>query len=1074
MAECPSQHDLEEHVSRGDNEAVRCHLDACTHCAALAGEIRLNNELLRELSSIGRPAPRLRPIAEKPIVEGYEILNSIGHGSQGVVFRAIQRATKRTVAIKVHNTSRFARMRQRKRFEREVELAAGLRHPNIVTIFDSGTCSDGRDYFVMEFFEGEPLDAYIARKSEGTVVLDVVERVRLFLKVCAAVQHAHLRGVIHRDLKPANILVDHAGEPRIVDFGLAKLADDSAAAHASQTQAGEFAGTLAYASPEQTRGEPGEIDTRTDVYSLGVILYELLTQQLPYDMSGSMSGALRQIMEAPPRSPTLFRPEIDRDLETILFKSLAKEPARRYQTVDQFAKDLDHFLADEPIDARGDSTWYVLRKIAKRHRLSATAALTLVCLLVGFAVAMSVAYRRTATAEATAQKHAGELDLQLSSSNLERGRALSAAGSFPQAERLIWTEYFKAAAAPGFEQEYAVSAWALRELYWRHPCIASFPIPKSGWIVLNHDASRVVRQIEGSTDIEVRDVPSGQRVRRFKSPVDHAGRGVVADAKHLVLVSGGDLYLLDLDTGQVLGKANGTDRPTCVSISTEAGLIASASRPDGTLQLWRIPDLAPAGTIQAHQGLLNCAVFSSDGSLLATAGRNDLTLRVWDVATRRLLSAPVTATREPFRAMAFTTDGRSLHAFNGDADDTTIRLDDSTSLPLDWLAERSSDVPKLRVSPTSSLVAHDGRQAIHLTDPASGEQLAQLGHNAERDRLFAFTDRGDRLVSASAVDSVVRIWDVQAATTRPVLAGHEQSVLSGFLSPDRLTLTTASSDQSIRRWDAQSGLLLSSITFSQIVQSVTYNERGGIAVALHDGSIQVRDPVSLEVSKTWHASKTHLYSIRFSPDGQRLATAGIDKIARVWDASTGELIQSFGDADEGLTRIGFSSDGRLVAAGGHSGALHIWNVETGLRVQTLRGHTATARNFLFLDNGKRMISCSDDQTIRIWNLANGECEAVLRGHSAGIWSLDLDGSERLLASVDSFGEVAIWDLKRRQKLAAFPISTRQLFGVDLTDDGKTLYCWGGEFLVFKLELEKLDLYRQGNRGTWEHRLLHPQ
>lgn len=1074
MSECPSQHELEEHVSRGDNEAVRHHLDACSHCAALAGEIRLNNQLLRELSSIGRSVPRPRPTAEQPTVEGYEILNSIGHGSQGVVFRAIQRATKRTVAIKVHNTSRFARKRQRRRFEREVELAAGLRHPNIVTIFDSGTCSDGRDYFVMEFFEGEPLDIYVARRSGGKVTPDAAELVRLFLKVCAAVQHAHLRGVIHRDLKPANILVDQAGEPRIVDFGLAKLADDSAAAWASQTQAGEFAGTIAYASPEQTRGEPGEIDTRTDVYSLGVILYELLTQQLPYDMSGSMSGALRQIMEAPPRSPTLFRPEMDRDLETILFKALAKEPARRYQTVDQLAKDLHHFLADEPIDARRDSTWYVLRKTAKRHRVPAAAALTLVCLLAGLSVAMSVAYRRTATAEAIAQKHAEELELQLSTSNLERGRALSAAGSFPQAEQLIWTEYFKAAAKSGFEQEHAVSAWALRELYWRHPCIASFPIPESGWIVLNQDASRIVLQVEGSTDIEVWDVPSGQRVRQFKSPVDRAGRGMVADANHLVLVSGGDLYLLDLDTGHVLGKANGTDRPTCMSISVEAGLIASASRLDGTLQLWRIPDLAPAGTIRAHQGLLTCAVFSPDGSRLATAGRDDLKIRVWDVATRRLLSTPVTAKRQFFRAMAFTTDGRFLLAFNGDSDDTTIDLDDSSSVPLNWLAERSSDVPKICVSPMGSLVAHDGSLMIHLSDLTSGEPRAQLGHSADRDRRFGFTDRGDQLVSASLVDSAVRTWDVQTAATRPVLAKHEQSILSGFLSPDQKTLMTASADQSVRRWDAQSGELLSMFQFDRIVQSITFNGIGGVAVALHDGSIQIRDSVSLEVRKTWRASETHLYSIRFSPDGSRVATAGIDQVARVWDVSTGELIQSFDDAKEGLTRVGFSSDGRLVAAGGQNGTLHIWNVETGRRVQTLRGHTATARNFLFIDHGKRIISCSDDQTLRLWNLADGSCEAILRGHTAGIWSLDLDRDERLLASVDSLGEVAIWDLKHRQKLAAFPMSPRQLFGVDLTDDGKTLYCWGGEHLVFKLELGQLDLYRQGNRGTWEQRLLHPQ
>ncbi|MCH8964015.1 MAG: protein kinase [Planctomycetes bacterium] len=328
-------------------------------------------------------------------IEGYDIIRELHRGGQGVVYQAIEKATKRKVAIKVLIEGPHASKTARKRFEREIELVAQLKHPNIISIFHSGETPEGMRYCVMDYIRGVPMDKYVHEND-----LSLEDRLKVFSTVCDAVQYAHQKGVIHRDLKPSNILVDSAGNPKVLDFGLAKVLTAPVETVISLSQ--QVIGTLPYMSPEQARGNPDDIDTRTDIYALGIILYEMLTGHYPYPVAGQMAEVLKHIAETPPTPPSrqwtadsgvtrrsskhlrAGKCPIDDDLQTVVLKTLSKERERRYQSAGELAKDIQHYLADEAIDAKRDSGWYVFRKTIHRHQTKLAVAAGFVMLVGSF------------------------------------------------------------------------------------------------------------------------------------------------------------------------------------------------------------------------------------------------------------------------------------------------------------------------------------------------------------------------------------------------------------------------------------------------------------------------------------------------------------------------------------------------------------------------------------------------------------------------------------------------------------------------------------------------------------------
>ena len=336
-------------------------------------------------------------------IPGYDILREIHRGGQGVVYQAVQQSTKRKVAIKVLLDGHFASASAKRRFEREIELAASLTHPNIVTVFHSGVTNDARQYYVMDYVRGVPLTRFVRDRR-----LSLDETVSLFAIVCDAVGDAHRNGIIHRDLKPANILVDAAGQPHVLDFGLARSIGGPERTLATVT--GQAVGTLQYMSPEQVRGNPDEIDSRADVYSLGVTIFECLTGRLPYSFEGGVGDWLKHICDTDSMPPSRVWEEsngvtptrngvcpINYEIDTMCLKALNKSAQRRYQGAEELAIDLRHYLEGEPIAAKRDSSWYLFKSSVRRRRPLILTCLVLIIVILANITISGVVYQNEQT-----------------------------------------------------------------------------------------------------------------------------------------------------------------------------------------------------------------------------------------------------------------------------------------------------------------------------------------------------------------------------------------------------------------------------------------------------------------------------------------------------------------------------------------------------------------------------------------------------------------------------------------------------------------------------------------------------
>ncbi len=419
-------------------------------------------------------------------IGGYRILARIGAGGMGVVYEAEQEEPSRRVALKVIRPG-FASENTLRRLRHEAQVLGWLDHPCIARVYEAGTDDDGsgpRPWFAMELVRGEPLTRYAE-----THELTLRARLELLAQVCDAVHHAHQKGVIHRDLKPGNILVDESGRPRVLDFGVARVTDQDLNTTTQMTRADEVIGTLAYMSPEQIEADPSRLDVRSDVYALGVVSYELLSGQLPYDIgSRQVALAARVIVEEEPASLGTLNNRLRGDIETIVARALEKEPERRYASAEELASDIRRHLANEPIQARPPSAVYQLRKFARRNKAFVGGVIGIFLALSAGVIVSTRMYMR-AEARRIDAVHAGQAaerarfeeakQKELAQANLER--AVKAEGEATTAARL---------AADDRDTSEAVTEYLVTMFEYANPDVAS-PEDLTARQMLDQGAERI-------------------------------------------------------------------------------------------------------------------------------------------------------------------------------------------------------------------------------------------------------------------------------------------------------------------------------------------------------------------------------------------------------------------------------------------------------------------------------------------------------------------------------------------------------------------------------------------------------
>jgi WD40 repeat protein len=658
----------------------------------------------------------------------------------GIVYEAEQAMPRRTVALKAIRpglASRAALLR----FEHEAHVLGRLHHPGIAQIYEAGTALPERGiqaFIAMELVDGPPLVEHARERGLG-----VRERIELLVRVCDAVQHAHQRGVIHRDLKPSNILVDKSGQPRVLDFGVARLTDpeeEDGLGEGRATGPGLLVGTLAYMSPEQVSGDPAEVDARADVYALGVLLFELLTGVLPHPVKGRTLPDVALAIRNEPAPPLAsFDRSLRGDLTAIAAMALEREKERRYASAADLAADLRRFLAGKPVAARRDATFYVLKRQFQRHRWIVAAVAAFLVGLSAFAVVAEV-QRRRADANARALADA------LVRSHVERARLLASTGSLQAAEDLLWDAELSAPSAR--------THWALWDLYSRLPCLQTFVGPAGSILSMAATADgRWIATGSHETDVILWDAASG---RSAALPGEHSGLvlGLAYDP------SGARLY--SADTNGKLVAWDSASRNPAWTLDLEggginglacdaAGTTLAAACVDGRVRLVDVAVPRTTSAFEAHAGGARCVAFDGRGALVSAG--NDGGVGIWDAASGTKL-AELDAHAAQVATLA-VDEKRALLATG--ASDGTIRLFDlEHRAPAGEIALDDGPVRCLRFAPDGARLLATGAKRIAVFDVATRERA---GTGVETSAQAALFDPDGRSILAGGPSSPLRRWE---------------------------------------------------------------------------------------------------------------------------------------------------------------------------------------------------------------------------------------------------------------------------------------------------------------------------
>jgi WD40 repeat protein len=877
------------------------------------------------------------------------------------VYKAPDAELDRLVAIKVPRAGCFATAEEEARFLREARSAGRLTHPGIVPVHEIAS-HDGLPFLVSDYIDGRTLAALLAERRPG-----FREAAELVAQVADALDHAHRHKVVHRDVSPRNILIDAAGRPHVTDFGLARRDEGSVAV----TREGQILGTPAYMSPEQAAGEQARIDGRSDVYSLGVILYELLTGELPF--RGTLTTLLRQVLEEEPRPPRKLNDRIPRDLETVCLKAMAKSPARRYPTAADLAADLCRWLKGEPVRARPVGNLERLGRWCRRNPgVAGLTAAVAAALLAGTAASLHFAFEARTQAEET-RKHLYGAHIGLARRYWEEnrvGQVLDLLTQRGESDLRGWE----------WDYQYRLCHAELRTL---EPCAGIFGL------AFRPDGRQLATG-RGDRGLMLWDVASGRPLRTWES-----GEGGV---RRIAFRPGGDELVsvsADVEGEQRIVEVweaaagrrlagFGVGRKESVLALSPNGRRVATQRADGGVALWDVDTRQPLGPLRGAPEDSDGAAFSTDGARIALAGP-DKTVTILDTAGGQKLCSFFSQTLMPGGCLAFSPDGTRLAMTGGES---TVRV---------W-------------------------------DTADGRLLASCTGHAVQASTVAFSPDG-RWLASGGQDRAVRLWDVVSGQEQRVLRGHAGPVWDIAISHDGRRLASASQDRTVRLWDVAGGAELATLRGheSQVFGVAFSADDRLLASASRDGTVKVWDVAGGRVLRTLaghqdNGKPSPVHAVAFSPDGSRLASASDDRTIKLWDAASGQELRTFTGHTNYVYGVTFSPDGRLLASASQDSTVRVWQADSGREVRTLTGHAGYVWAVAFSGDGRRLASAGGDGTLKLWDTTTWQELYSLPGGAC--WAgVAFSPDDHWLASVTVDRRLRLWDARpltdevRRQREA---------------------------------------------------------
>jgi len=975
------------------------------------------------------------------------------------------------------------------RFLREAKITGQLEHPSIVPVYELGRRPNGHLYYTMKLVRGRTLGK--ALKDAGTLK----ERLGLlshFVDLCQAIGYAHSRGVIHRDIKPLNIMVGEFGETVVIDWGLAKVQgrDDLYASElektigdfrqdkpqrADLTSAGAIVGTPDYMSPEQAEGRIADVDNRSDVFSLGAVLYEILTGRRPFP-GKSTREVLDHVISQPTPPIHSVEPDAPPELVGICEKALKKVPDERYQSAKEMADDILRFQSGALVQAYEYSIGELARHFYTKHKASLnTAAAALVVLL------LVAVYSYVSILRARDREH----------------------------EQRIAAEQAQQAAVAARNLEAEARGVAEHEAYVSQILLVQAYMDDRNYKLANETLWDI--------DESQRNWEWGYLLNRCNQDLftlpDQLGAEYSPDGSRIVTVTRyGPPRLWDAETGTPVRTMTGrTHLLSSVTFSPDGTRVVAPSR-DRTARIWQVETGKPVATLSGHSGDLQSAEFNPDSALVVTAS-DDMTAKVWDassgseVATLRghsdvvwraafhpsgaprILTVSKDGTAKMWdvagspkllftltgRRARFSPDGKRVaglqgpaalvwnadsgatlttftgHAasvenarFSPDGKRVVTACSDGTAKA--WDANTGSDivtydhggeVKDAAFSPDGTLLLTFSLEGLlKVWKAETGYELTSLSGHSDTIRKAAFSPDSTRIITASA-DGTVKVWNALKSSGQFIVARHAGPVTDLAFSHDANRLGTISWDRTLKILDAQSGAELA--TCANYARfggaSLAFTTQGHMAAALDEFTPMVWDIDSQTILTAFTGHSGRVYHVAFSPDGSKVVSASWDNTARVWDAQTGEELVNLDGHTNAVRTAVYSPDGTRILTASEDKTARVWHAQTGAEILSLKNHSGEVYSAAYSNDGSRIVTASGDRTAKVWDAETGEEKGSLAGHSGAVYSCAFspDGKHILTASSD--GTAKLWDATTGDELVTLAGHSGGLYSAEFSLDG---------------------------------------